>query len=173
MEFRDVRHVLVAILDFKYQWRGTKLGDKMVKHYRVGASGELITIELGRFHKSLEELDSPLDKWLFLFKHSAELQEIPPIFKGTIFETILNMSRVSTLPQEKVEDWQQELMDNKYIQGAIQMAAEEAAEEAFKEGRNEGLMEGRNEERKFIIQQLLNQGFSDDQIKVLFDIGSQ
>ena len=175
-EFRGVQHVLVAILDFKYHWKGTKLGEKVVKHYRVGNSGELITIELGRFNKSIAELESPLDKWLFLFKNSAKLIEIPATFKGTIFEKILNMSRVNTLPKEKLEDWQQELMDNKYIQGAIQMAAEEAAEEAFNEGliegRTKGLIEGRTKERKFLIQQLLNQGFTKQQIMELLDLDS-
>jgi predicted transposase/invertase (TIGR01784 family) len=78
------------------------------------------------------------------------------------------MKKSISLHKEKLEDWQQELMDNKYIQGAIQMAAEEAAEEAF----NEGLIEGRTEERKFLIQQLLNQGFTRQQILKLLDLDS-
>ena len=96
-EFQGVRHVLIAILDFKYHWKGTKLGEKVVKHYRVGNSGELITIELGRFNKSIAELESPLDKWLFLFKNSAKLIEIPATFKGTIFENPRQQHRMDTI----------------------------------------------------------------------------
>lgn len=169
-----VQHVLIAILDFKYHWKGTKLGNQVVKHYRIGLSGELITIELGRFHKSLEELNSSLDNWLFLFKNSSQLKEVPLVFRQTIFEKILNMSRINTLPKEQLEDWQQELMDNQYIQGAIKMAAEEAAEEAAKEAAekayNEGLIKGRKAEKKLMIQRLRKQGFSEDQIKKLFEL---
>jgi flagellar biosynthesis/type III secretory pathway protein FliH len=80
------------------------------------------------------------------------------------------MSRINTLPKEQLEDWQQELMDNQYIQGAIKMAAEEAAEEAAKEAYNEGLIKGRKAEKKLMIQRLRKQGFSEDQIKKLFEL---
>ncbi|MEY2950225.1 MAG: hypothetical protein RLZZ248_1426 [Bacteroidota bacterium] len=76
------------------------------------------------------------------------------------------MSRINTLPKEQLEDWQQELMDNQYIQGAIKMAAEEAAKEAY----NEGLIKGRKAEKKLMIQRLRKQGFSEDQIKKLFEL---
>ena len=65
------------------------------------------------------------------------------------------MSRITTLPGEKLEEWQQELMNNKYIQEAIEILAEQAAEEAveqaveqaaeqaFAKGREKGIAEAR------------------------------
>ena len=139
-----------------------------VKHFLLFASFGVSLIQL--FFIRAKNPNSSLDNWLFLFKNSSQLKEVPLVFRQTIFEKILNMSRINTLPKEQLEDWQQELMDNQYIQGAIKMAAEEAAEEAAKEAYNEGLIKGRKAEKKLMIQRLRKQGFSEDQIRKLFEL---
>ena len=125
-----ISHVLVALMNFKFsRFSGTYEKDTVVKVNEVLNKGAFVTVELGRFDKSLEELETGLDCWLFLFKNITNLKVIPDIFRGTIFEKMMEMSRIKTLPGEKLEEWQQELMNNKYIQEAIEILAEQAAEE--------------------------------------------
>ncbi|MEY2949996.1 MAG: hypothetical protein RLZZ248_1197, partial [Bacteroidota bacterium] len=154
----EIPHVLIGLMNFKFSksW-GTFQGDSVIDIHRVFREGELITVEFGRFDKALEELETKFDCWLFLFKNITNLKVIPDIFRGTIFEKMMEMSRIKTLPGEKLEEWQQELMNNKYIQEAIEIlaeqaaeeaveqAVEQAAEEAFAKGREKGIAEAREE----------------------------
>jgi pyruvoyl-dependent arginine decarboxylase (PvlArgDC) len=77
----------------------------------------------------LEELETGLDCWLFLFKNINKLKSVPEVFRGTILEKIMEMSRIKSLPKEQKEDWKIELDNNKYVQEGIQILAEQAAVE--------------------------------------------
>ena len=190
----EIPHVLIGLMNFKFSksW-GTFQGDSVIDIHRVFREGELITIEFGLFDKALEELETKFDCWLFLFKNITNLKVIPDIFRGTIFEKMMEMSRIKTLPGEKLEEWQQELMNNKYIQEAIEILAEQAAEEAFAKGREKGIaeareegisekeeevidafrkgeMKGANNQLEAIIAKMRSKGMTDLQINEILDI---
>ncbi|MEY2948870.1 MAG: hypothetical protein RLZZ248_71 [Bacteroidota bacterium] len=121
-----VSHVFIALMNFKFSgfW-GTSPEDSVVKVYRFD-EGALVTVELGWFDKPLEELDTGLDRWLFLFKNITKLKSVPEVFRGTIFEKMMDMSRIKTLPKEQSEDWKKELDNNRYVQEGIQILAKQA-----------------------------------------------
>jgi hypothetical protein len=125
-----ISHVLVALMNFKFsEILGTSTEGAVVKVHEVVKKGVFVTVELGRFDKCLEELETGLDCWLFLFKNITKLKSVPEVFRGTIFEKIMEMSRIKTLPKEQKEDWKKELDNNKYVQEGIQILAEQAAVE--------------------------------------------
>ena len=76
-------------------------------------------------------------KDLFLFKNITQLKLVPEVFRGTIFEIIMEMSRIKALPKEQKEDWKKELDSNRYVQEAIEINREQA----FAEGLSEGVAE--------------------------------
>ena len=125
-----VEHVLIAVMNFKFSgiW-GTSEEGAVVKVNKYFEDGAFVTVELGRFDKSLEELETGLDCWLFLFKNITNLKSVPEVFRGTIFEKIMEMSRIKALPKEQKEDWKIELDNNKYVQEGMQILAEQAAVE--------------------------------------------
>ena len=94
-----ISHVLVALMNFKFSGiLGTFAEGAVVKVHKVVKKGIFVTVELGRFDKSLEELETGLDCWLFLFKNITKLKSVPEEFRGTIFEKIMEMSRIKSLP---------------------------------------------------------------------------
>ena len=124
-----VSHILIALMNFKFSgfW-GTSVEGSVVKFYRFD-EGAIVTVELGAFDKPLEELETRLDRWLFLFKNITKLKSVPEVFRGTIFEKMMDMSRIKTLPKEQSEDWKKELDNNRYVQEGIQILAKQAAVE--------------------------------------------
>ena len=124
-----VSHILIALMNFKFSgfW-GTSVEGSVVKFYRFD-EGAIVTVELGAFDKPLEELETRLDRWLFLFKNITKLKSVPEVFRGTIFEKIMEMSRIKALPKEQSEDWKKELDNNRYVQEGIQILAKQAAVE--------------------------------------------
>lgn len=53
-----------------------------------------ITIEIPKFNKKLEELETELDKWLFLFRNMPYLDKRPAIFDAPIFKELFEDARL-------------------------------------------------------------------------------
>ncbi|MDR1918517.1 MAG: Rpn family recombination-promoting nuclease/putative transposase, partial [Tannerellaceae bacterium] len=57
-------------------------------------------IELPKFNKSLEELETNIDRWLYCLKHLFDLKARPPELKGEIFDRLFEIARVDNLTTE-------------------------------------------------------------------------
>ena len=116
-------------------------------------------------------------KDLFLFKNITQLKLVPEVFRGTIFEIIMEMSRIKALPKEQQEDWKKELDNNRYVQEAIEINREQA----FAEGLSEGVAEkeeaainayhrGKLNQLKANISSMKSKGMTEEEIKAIFDL---
>ena len=179
--------MLIAVMNFKFSriW-GTSEEGSVVKVNKYFEDGAFVTVELGRFDKSLEELETGLDCWLFLFKNITKLKTVPEVFRGTIFEKIMDMSRIKALPKEEKEDWKKELDNNRYVQEGIQILAEQAAvemaekmaekmAEQMAERKAEQMaikayQQGELEQLKSTIAKMLSKGMPEEKIKALLDL---
>jgi predicted transposase/invertase (TIGR01784 family) len=104
---------------------------------------ELVFVELPKFKKSLDELETLTDKWLYFLKTARDLNAVPETM-GAVPEinkafTIANRANLNR--DELIELTKQEV----YIQdrrGAISKAVRIATEKGREEGRQEGRQEG-------------------------------
>jgi predicted transposase/invertase (TIGR01784 family) len=124
--------------------------DRIISRYRLKEKDdltdysddiELVFVELPKFTKSLPELETMVDKWLyFLFLRSAnQLESVPPSLDTVpalhhAFE-IAKQSRLSRKELEILEKRQMFLHDNRN-------AILKAREDALKEGKQKGKLEG-------------------------------
>jgi predicted transposase/invertase (TIGR01784 family) len=104
---------------------------------------ELVFVELPKFQKSLNELETLADKWIYFLKTARDLnaipatmEEVPEISQAFTIATKANLSydELSELQKQEI-----------YIQdrrGAITKAVSIATEKGRKEGRQEGIKEG-------------------------------
>lgn len=122
---------------------------------------ELVFVELPKFSKSLEELETLVDKWLYFLKCASELEAVPPVMRAVpAIEhafTVAQQSKLSRKELEVLEKRQMFLHDNR---NAILKAKQDGLKEGRQEGRQEGLREGEQlgEKRKAleIARQLLD-----------------
>ncbi|OKH46483.1 hypothetical protein NIES2101_24915 [Calothrix sp. HK-06] len=65
---------------------------------------ELVFVELAKFNKSLDELESLLDKWLYFIKAAGTLNSVPPTM-GEVPEInhAFEVARQSNLTKKEVE----------------------------------------------------------------------
>ena len=69
---------------------------------------ELIVVELPKFTKTLDELDSLTDKWIYFIKEAANLDVIPPAFRQVPeLDKAMNMANQANLTVEEVEELRQ------------------------------------------------------------------
>src|SRR5690606_32844080 len=107
-----------------------------------------IFIELSKFVKTEAELDTDLDKWLYVLKNMSSMNKIPVYLRKPIFEKLFNIAEYSNLTKEEKTMYDTSLKrkwDNKAV---LDYAVNEAAKEAAKEAKQEEKMEIAREMKK-------------------------
>jgi predicted transposase/invertase (TIGR01784 family) len=97
-----------------------------------------VYIELPKFTKSLEELESNFEKWLFLLKHLWELEEPPEALQGEIFDQLLEVAEISNFSSTEQQSYRDSLKHYWDLNNVLDTSKREAKAE----GRAEGIAEG-------------------------------
>ncbi|MDR3696003.1 Rpn family recombination-promoting nuclease/putative transposase [Mucilaginibacter sp.] len=109
-------------------------------------------IELLNFVKTEEELDSELDKWLYVLKNMSSMDKIPAYLRKPIFEKLFSIAEYTNLTKEEKNMYDSSMKykwDNKNV-------LDYAVEEAKKEGK----LEGKLEEAREIARELKKEGLT-------------
>ncbi|MEO0397673.1 MAG: Rpn family recombination-promoting nuclease/putative transposase, partial [Cyanobacteria bacterium P01_A01_bin.137] len=114
---------------------------------------KFIYIELPKFTKTLDQLDSHYDKWLFLLKHLYRLEEKPEILQGGIFNRLFEVAEIDSFSRVERQDYESSL---KYYRD-LQNVVDTSRQKGRAEGRVEGRAEGRAEERQTVAIKLLRE----------------
>ena len=132
--------------------------DHILSRYRLKEKGdltdysddiELVFVELPKFKKTLDDLETLVDKWLYFLKSANQLESVPPQM-GEISAinhafTVAKQSRLSRKELEVLEKREMFLHDNR-----------NAILKAKQDGEIKGRQEGRQEERLEIARSLLD-----------------
>ena len=118
---------------------------------------ELVFVELPKFNKSLEELATLSDKWLYFLRHANQLQSVPASMRAEpalshAFE-VAQQSKLTRKELEVLEKREMFLHDNR---NAILYAEQKGRREGKEEGRQEGMEAGEKLAALKIARQLLD-----------------
>jgi predicted transposase/invertase (TIGR01784 family) len=96
-----------------------------------------IYIELPKFKKPLEELETHFDKWMYLLKHLADLTDRPTVLQEEIFNELFETAEIANFTRNDQEVYENSL---KYYRDwyAVSTSLKE-------EGREEGRLEERSQ----------------------------
>ena len=122
---------------------------------------ELVFIELPKFTKELEELETITDKWIYFIKYARSLTGIPENMDDIPeLHQAFEIANEANLTVEELEDIEHREMFIYDQQGAvnlgIQQGIQQGREQGLSEGREEGREEGKEEEKLAIAQKLLS-----------------
>jgi predicted transposase/invertase (TIGR01784 family) len=70
---------------------------------------KFIYIELPKFKKTLEQLETHFDKWLFLFRHLAQLDTPPPPLQEEVFEELFEVAEIANFSLDERRGYQNSL----------------------------------------------------------------
>ncbi len=113
---------------------------------------ELVFVELPKFQRSLNELSTLTEKWIYFLSHAKDLRTVPPTM-GAVeeIEQAFAMANRATLTEEELDELEHQLIFIQDQRGAIT----KATEQGIQQGRQEGRQEGRRETQLEIARQLL------------------
>ncbi len=178
---------LVGILDFVF---AEDAGDTEVCH-RVQLKDQLnrvfyeklmlIYLEMPKFSKTEEELETAFDKWLYVLKHLPELTSRPAKLQEKVFLRLFDAAEIGRFNRAERAQYEESLKVYRDLKNVIDTAAQEAEVRGITKGveigRAEGVEIGRAEgERKKtqeIARQLLQQGMPPDLIAGITGLSKQ
>ena len=133
----------VAILDFvfdedrndkeKYRY-DVKLTD--IETYKVFYDKlTFVYLEMPKFEKTLEELETRFEKWLYILKNLERLHDIPEKLKDRIFRKLFAAAEIAKFTPEEARAYEDSLKVYRDLKNSLDTAREEGREE----GREEAL----------------------------------
>ncbi len=98
---------------------------------------DFIYVEIAKFQKTEDELETLYDKWLYVLKNLYKLEQRPKALRDKVFDRLFKEAEIATFTPEELRAYEDSLKAYRDIKNSIDTAK--------REGRAEGLAEGRRE----------------------------
>lgn len=118
-------------------------------------------IELPKFHKTLDELDNVVDKWIYFIKNTVALEEVPALFQqDPVFKTAFEMAQQHAWSKQEmlVYDYVNKKRMDEYD------AMEYTKQLAERTGLEKGMEKGKGIAARKTAKKLIPMGLSNEQI---------
>jgi predicted transposase/invertase (TIGR01784 family) len=103
---------------------------------------KFIYIELPKFTKTLDQLTSHFDKWLYLLKHLAELSDRPETLQEGVFNDLFEAAEIANFSPAEQDTYQNSLKYYRDMNNVVNTARGEGIKEGIKEGIEKGIEKG-------------------------------
>jgi len=128
----------------------------------------LVYLELPKFTKSPEALESQLEKWVYLFKNLSILDEPPSnLHQDNLFGEFFETAEIANFSQAEQEKYRSNLKyhwDWYSVFETFEYSLQEAEAEGREEGLAKGREEGRIEEKRTVARRMKELGLSTAEI---------
>lgn len=112
---------------------------------------KFIYIELPKFKKTIDQLETHFDKWMYLLRHLADLTDRLEPFQEGIFPELLAAAKIANFSPTEQETYQNSLKYYRDMNNVVDTARQEGREEGREEGRKEGVQAGIELERSRVL----------------------
>jgi predicted transposase/invertase (TIGR01784 family) len=124
---------------------------------------ELIFIELPKFNKKLDELETLTDKWVYFMKNAPSLEVVPQTMETVSeIQQAFAIANETNLNPEELKDLENREMFIQDQQGVML----KGIEEGLAQGREEGLAQGREEGREEGLVQGMQEGMREKALEI-------
>ena len=116
-----------------------------------------ITIELPKFNKTVDELVTLYDKWLFVLRNMSKLMSKPAALQEKVFTSLFRHAEIDKMKPNMRMQYEKALFDFNDINNSNI--------KCFREGKEEGLAEGEKNKAKEIARNLKQLNMPTEQIQ--------
>ena len=110
-----------------------------------------IYLEMPKFNKDIDELESKFDKWLYILKNLPLLHNYPQKLQDKIFDKLFKVAEIAKFTPEDKDNYDESLK----VYRDLKNVTETAYDDGVKIGKKEGKLEGKDERSKEIALSLL------------------
>ena len=106
---------------------------------------DFIYVEISKFNKTENELDTLYDKWLYVLKNLSRLEKRPKALVGKVFDRLFEEAEIAKFTPAELREYEDSLKAYRDIKNSLDTAKKEGRAEGRAEGLAEGRAEGRTE----------------------------
>lgn len=117
---------------------------------------EFIYVEIAKFDKSLEELETLYDKWLYVLKNLSKLDNRPKELRDRVFDRLFEESEIAKFTPLELREYEDSKKAYRDIKNSIDTAKREGIEEGMEKGIKKGIKQGMEIGQKKEHERLLN-----------------
>ncbi|GHT59914.1 hypothetical protein AGMMS50239_07660 [Bacteroidia bacterium] len=149
---------------FKDEDEGLSHLDVIKRETMRKATGKLnfITIELPKFKKTLEQLETRLDCWIYCIKHLRDLKEQPARLHDEIFDELFKTARINKLKEKEMGEYRKSVTEY----ADVKICMRDFGELNMEKGMEKGMLA----KTKEFTKKCLKMGFSVNIISELTDL---
>lgn len=136
---------------FRYDVKLTDIVTKKVFYDKL----TFIYLEMPRFTKTVEEIETKYEKWLFVLKNLHKLDRVPEKLKEDIFLKLFETAEIAKFSREEYQNYEDSLKYYRDLKNSLDNAREEGREE------------GKRNKQTEIAKGMLQKGFD---IKVIEEL---
>lgn len=127
-----------------------------------------VYLEMPKFHKTEQELETLFDKWMFVLKNLSRLMERPVALQERVFNRLFEAAEIAQFSPDKLYAYEESLKVyrdwNSVIKTAIQKGEARGEARGEAKGRAEGRAEGELIKARDIARNLKNAGLPTTEI---------
>jgi len=142
---------------FRYDIKLTDTETKKVFYDKL----TFIYLEMPKFNKTVDELETRFDKWLYVIRNLNRLDKVPDKLRERIFEKLFETAEIAKFTPDQVRSYEDSLKYYRDLKNSLDTA------------REEGLLEGIEKEKLEVANNALKIGLSVDDIIQLTGLSRQ
>ena len=123
-----------------------------------------IYLEMPKFKKTEDELETLFDKWLYALKNLPRLLERPAALQERIFKKFFDVAQTANLSKEEYAKYFESEKNYYDLDGAFRTASQKGFTRGMKKGMEKGLAEGQQKEKAETVLRLKQMGLTLEQI---------
>ena len=133
-----------------------------------------IFIEMPKFKKSVGELETELDEWLYILNNLNKNEEIPVSLLGKAgYEKVFDVAAIGNLTPEEMNEYEQSLKIQRDNYSTLKSAKEDAKAEGLAKGLAKGLAEGHHKKAVEMAVKLKIKGMPVEEIAEITELTVQ
>ena len=105
----------------------------------------VIYVEIAKFDKTLEELNTLYEKWLYALKNLYNLTQRPKELCDKVFDRLFEEAEIAKFTPQEMREYETSKMAYRDIKNSVDTAKREGIAEGMEKGMKEGLEKGRVE----------------------------
>ncbi len=110
---------------FRYDIKFTDTATKEVFYDKL----TFIYLEMPKFNKTVDELETRFDKWLYVIRNLNRLDKVPEKLREKIFEKLFETAEIAKFTPDQIRSYEDSLKYYRDLKNSLDTAKQEAREE--------------------------------------------
>ena len=138
---------------------------------------DFIYVEIAKFDKTVDELSTTFEKWLYVLKNLSRLDNQPQSLRDKVFDRLFTQAEIAKFNPRELREYEDSRKAYRDLKNCLDTAMREGIEkgrtEGRAEGRAEGIAEGRAEGIAIAVKAMYSNGMNVDTIAATMNMTSE